>query len=300
MQAAPARVDQRRLADAARAVHGGDRRRRRLEVEAFENHPPTASEGRIAHDQRSRSGRGRGADRQRRSCEQLVEVDRSIEPGLGGMEAGSDPTKRQVALGCQQEHDERGAEIEAAAREAEADLDRDQRHRQRCDELQCQRRQERDPKCAHRGRAILLRDVVHRVALGPRPTEQAQGRHPLDHVEEVAAELLEDGPLARGSPLGHAADQHHEDWDQGHGQSDQHRREHVGEQDPRSGNEGDRHRQHQRREELTDVRLELLDAGRDDGGLAAGESRRRTVGIERGVVQHGDAYVVAQRRHRSG
>ena len=59
-------------------------------------------------------------------------------------------------------------------------------------------------------------------------------------------------------------------------------------------------RQHQRRQELADVRLELVDAGGDDRRLAAGEPTGRTIGVERRVVEHGDSDVAPQRPHRPG
>ena len=137
-----------------------------------------------------------------------------------------------------------------------------------------------------------------RLCLGT--TEQAQGRHSLEHVQEVAAETLQDGPLAFRAALGHPADQHHEHRDQGHGQRDQHRRQHVGEQDPDAGDQRDRGRERQRGKELADVRLQLVDTGGDDRRLATREPSGRSVTIERGMVENGTPDVVAHRPHRPG
>jgi hypothetical protein len=209
----------------------------------LDDQAPTASELEVANDDGAVRRGGCVADRQRRSREQLVEIVGRVQSRLGGVEARPDPTQRQVALGRQQQDDERRAEVEAATCESQADLDGDQCHRQGGDQLQCQRRQECDPQCAHRRGPVLLGHVVDRPRLCLGTTEQAQGGHSLEHVEEVAAETLEDGPLAFGAALRHPADQHHEHGDQRHGQCDQHRRQQVGEEDADPGDQRDRQRQ---------------------------------------------------------
>ena len=223
-----------------------------------------------------------------------MEVVRRIEAGLGGVEAGSDPAQWQVALGRQEQHDERRIELEIAAGEPQADLHRDQCDRQRGDQFQRQRRQERDPQRTHRGGPVLLGDLVHRVALRLGPSEQSQCRQPLDDVEEVPAEALEHGPLAGRAALGHPADQHHEHRDQRHGQRDQHGGQQVGEHDACPRHERHGHGQHQRREELTDVRFELVGSNGDDRCLAIGEPTGCAIGVMCGVVEHGDSDVVAK------
>ena len=70
----------------------------------------------------------------------------------GGVELGADPAQRPVRLGRQQQHDERSAEGQDALRESDADRHRDQRDRQRRDQLQHRRRRERDPQGAEGGR----------------------------------------------------------------------------------------------------------------------------------------------------
>ncbi len=102
-----------------------------------------------------------------------------------------------------------------------------------------------------------------------------------------------------GPTFGHAADQHHEDRDQRHGHGDQQRRGRVGDEDPDPGCHGHRDREHQRRQELTDVGLQFVDAGGGDVGFAAREPAGRPVAVDPGVVEHGGPHVVADRRHRS-
>ncbi len=150
-----------------------------------------------------------------------MQVVGGVEARLGGVEAGPDPAQRQIALGRQEQHDERSLEFQAASGEPQADLDGDQRHRERGDQLQRERGEERNPQCAHRGRPILLGHLANRVALRLGAAEQPQRRQALDDVEEVAAEALQNGPLARSATLGHPSDQHHEHRDERHGERDQ-------------------------------------------------------------------------------
>ena len=61
-----------------------------------------------------------------------------------GVELRAHTSQRPVGLGCQQQHDQRGPQVEAATGEPDADRHRDQCHGQGRDQLQHRRRGERD------------------------------------------------------------------------------------------------------------------------------------------------------------
>ncbi len=299
-QSSPACFDQRRLPDPARPVDGGDGAGDHVEVESSHDRPVATTEADRPEFERTAGGCRPIARRQRRPGEQRVEVVGRVQAGLRSVEARADAPQREIAPGRQQQDHQCRAEIESATGQPQSDLDRDERHRQRGDQLERQRREERDPQSVHRRRAVLLGDLMDGVALGLCAAEEPKRGHALDHVEEVAAEALEYGPLPGRAALGHPPDQHHEHRDQRHGQRDQHRRQQVGEED--SDPDYERHGQgeDQRREELADVGLELVDAGGGDRGFPAGETATGAVGVESGVVEHGRADVGAQRPHRPG
>ena len=106
----------------------------------------------------------------------------------------------------------------------EPDLHGDQRHRQRREQLQHERRQERDPQRAHRRLAVRLGHPPDQRDLGLGPAEDRQRRQALDGVEEVPAEPLQQVPLLAGVLLRLHADQRHEHRDQRQGQRDDQRR----------------------------------------------------------------------------
>ena len=67
----------------------------------------------------------------------------------GGVELRADPAQRPVGLRRQQQHHQRGAQVEVAGGEPDADGDRHQRDRQRGDQLQHRRGGEGDPQRVH-------------------------------------------------------------------------------------------------------------------------------------------------------
>ena len=244
-------------------------------------------------------GADRVTDRQRRTVQEPVEVAGSVQPGLGRVETGPHTTQREVALGSEQQHHERGREADAARRQPEADLHRDERDREGRDQLEGECRQERDAQCAHRGRPVLLRHLVDRVALCLRAAEQPQCRQPFDDVEEVTTQSLQHGPLPLCPALGHPSDQHHEDRDEWHGDGDEDGRQPVCGQDASAGREWHGDGEHQRRQELTDVRLEFVDARGGDRRFAVRVTGARAVAVGDGVFQDRRGNRLARCAHRA-
>ncbi len=115
MQESPAAgVDERRLADPGRPVHRDDRSWRHIQVDVGQHGPIPADEIHPAQQHRTGCRRIEVAERHHRSFEQIVEIVARIETRLGGMEAGTDSTQRQIALRREQQDHERGDEGEAA------------------------------------------------------------------------------------------------------------------------------------------------------------------------------------------
>ena len=135
-QPSSARFHQCRLARPARSVHSGERAREEVEVHSAEESSAATPQRDVADFQPTRRRGGQVTDRQRGSCEQLVEIVRRIEPRLGGVKARAHAAQRQVALGRQEQHHQRGVQVEAAAGESQADLDSDEGDGQRRDQLE--------------------------------------------------------------------------------------------------------------------------------------------------------------------
>ena len=175
--------------------------------------------------------------------------------------------ERQVGLGCEDQHEERGAEVEVTAEQTEADRHGDERHRDGRHQLEDQRREERESQRRHRGPPVPLGGVRDGGRLRLGPAEDLQRRQPGDDVEEMPAESCELQVALPGLVTGGRTDECHE-----------HRHERKGHRDDRRGDpvvptdDGQyRDRDDDREEELGEV--------------------AREVGVERihpGDRQHGD------------
>ncbi len=131
------------------------------------------------------------------------------------MKLSPDVAQRQICLGREQQHEQRGLISDVPGQQPQAHLDRDERRGERGGKLQDERRQERYPQRGH-GRgpvlACYLPDLC-RLRLGA--AEDLQGRQALDHVQEVATQTRQRPPLLLGALLRVQSDQHAEHRDQG-------------------------------------------------------------------------------------
>ena len=95
--------------------------------------------------------------------------------------------QRQVELGREHEHRERGLEADVAVDEPHADGDRDQRDADRRGQLEHRAGEERDPQRPHRRAAVLVADLLDPLGLRLAAVEGAQRRQPAHDVEKCVA-----------------------------------------------------------------------------------------------------------------
>ena len=126
-----------------------------------------------------------GAVRGLRQRVDLLEVVDGVRPGGGGVERCTDAAKGERALRCEEEHHERGGQRDRPVGQTDAGGDRDQRDRQRRQQLEDQRGQERDAECAHDGSAVVVGDLADPVDLRLCPAEEPQCLEADEHVVEV-------------------------------------------------------------------------------------------------------------------
>ena len=186
------------------------------------------------------------------------------------MESGADRAQRQVHLGREYEHDERGDEVEAALHQPQPHRDGHECDRQGGEQFEHQRGEERNPQRPHRGPAVVLGERPQPVGLAPGPPERHQHVEPGDEVEEVVAEHGERAPLPARGPLGVQPDEDHEDRDQGHRERDDQPGHPVGCEDPH-GHDGRHHGgDQQRREVAAEVALHPVEAAGGQRGQLPG------------------------------
>ena len=92
------------------------------------------------------------------------------------MELRADPAQRPVRLGSEQQHGQRGAEVQRPGGQAETDADGDQRDREGRDQLQRHRRRERQPQRLDGGPPVAVGDRPDRRRPAPGPPVRDQGR----------------------------------------------------------------------------------------------------------------------------
>ena len=202
------------------------------------------------------------------------------------MELGADPAQRPVRLGGQQQHDQRGLEVEATGGQPQPDEHGDQRDRQRRDQLEHRRRGERDLERRQGGVAVARGDHPDPVALQRGPVVGDERGKTADQVDEVAGQRGQQPPLAVRPVPGGQADEHGEHRDQ----RQRHRRgQRSRPVDPRHG-EQRRGRQHHGHHEggqvAGQVGLDGRDApGQQHGELAGAVPRRAAAQRERGLAE---------------
>jgi hypothetical protein len=149
-------------------------------------------------------------------------------------------------------------------------LDRDDRDRQRCGELEHEGGQERDAQHTHRGATVVVGDGGDRALLSVGTAEDPQRGEAVDEVEEVPGEPLECLPLPAGPRLRRQADEHHEDRQQRQRERHDQARRPVGQPDADHDQRGDDAAHHQLRQVAGEVRVESVDsAGGELGQLGA-------------------------------
>ena len=104
------------------------------------------------------------------------------------VEPGCEVAQRQVELGRQHEHRQRGLEGDPAVDEPHADRDGDERDAERRGELEHRAGEEREAERAHRRAAVLVADLLDPRGLRLASVEGPQRRQPADDVEEVGRE----------------------------------------------------------------------------------------------------------------
>ena len=185
------------------------------------------------------------------------------------VEPRPDLAQRQVGLRSEDQDEQGGVQVELAVEQPQPHLDGHQGHRDRREQLQDERREERDAQRAHRGAAVLVGHAADQFGLGLRPAEDRERRQALDHVEEMAAEPLQQPPLAGRPVLGVPADQGHEHRDQRHGAGDDQRGDPVGARHDDQHGDGHEHGEHELGQVAGHVVVERVEApGREGGELA--------------------------------
>ena len=130
------------------------------------------------------------------------------------MELHADLTQWEVRLRRKDQHHQRRLQPELAVDHSEADTDRHQRHRDAGQQLQRQRRQERQPQTPHRRDPVLVGHPSYGGLLRLGATEQLQCGQSTDHVGEVMRQYGECVLATSAVGLRRPADQRHEDRDQ--------------------------------------------------------------------------------------
>ncbi len=192
-------VEQRGLAAPAGAGEGHDLTGLDHEVGTVQRGDPAAGIGDLeaARCGCSCPGPGRAAADTRavtvagRCFEQLEDLLGRLHPVGAGMEVGAEGTQRQVGLGRQDEHEERGAELHVPIEQTEADGHGDQGDRDGGQQLENERREEGQLEGGHRGRSVAIGDVRDGAGLRLRPPEDLQRGQACHDVEEVAGEPLQ-------------------------------------------------------------------------------------------------------------
>ncbi|MDT4836038.1 hypothetical protein FQZ97_697210 [compost metagenome] len=219
-----ARAGQRDMLAGADAQFIAVEERRRLagpgEMQPVDRHrrrgPCPSDAGRCARDRDARAGQ------RQRAALQVVE---RLQRRLAGRAVV--PDRRQLAQRLeegrrQQQHEQAFAQAELLAPGAEAeraqqvetDVDRDQRHAQRGEQLQHGRRQERDAQHRHRALAQRLGGGTEPVGRGIDRVERAQRGQAAQAVEQEGVHAAHLDHLRLAGRLGAPADDGHEDRDQ--------------------------------------------------------------------------------------
>ena len=286
-------AEQAGLAGSARPGEQGGRARPQHEVDAVErgSGPSGMGEGDAAQPDLRPVGDGRVP---RRGRPARAVQDREHPLGRGdALHAGVEPrthlAQRQVRLGREDEHEQRRLQVELPVEQAQPHLHGDERHRDRGQQLQHERRQERDAQRAHR----RARGARRWSSGSARPPPSRAGGSPASggprRRRGSGRRAVPAAATAPGSGPASAAHQGHEHRDERQGQRDHERR------DPVRAGDHDQHRDRDERgqdelgEVAGDVVVERVEAAggqrrrarprRSGPGPAAGRRRARPAAV---------------------
>ena len=201
-----------------------------------------------------------------RGLKNLEDRVRRRHPVGRGVELEAHLPQRLIDLRGHHEDEQAGEQIHASGHEPEPDLDGDDRHRQRRDELQDRPRQEGDPQGRHGGAPVGAAQGAHlldRSPLAPEGLERGQAR---DEIEHLIAQDLHGLETLLGDGLSHPADEDHEDRNEGQGAHHGHRgRPVLGEEHQHRGR-CHRRGQHQLGKVAGEVGLEVVQRASQKSG----------------------------------
>ena len=223
-----------------------------------------------------------------RCIEDRKDTPGGCHSGRGSMKTHAQGTQRQVELGSQDEHEQRLFEGKATIEQAQADLHRHHRRAEGRKQLQDQGRQEADLEHPHGRLTKTLADFGNDRRLLAAASEQLERGQALQHIQKVSAHATERAPLPPAEPLGQAADQDHENGDQGSRQQEDQagkRIEGSYEHQDGEGHQGGQGKLGQILAEVGVERLDPLDQRVDQ--LAAALASRVAFGAAGGGVHRG-------------
>ncbi len=284
---------QGRLAAAGRA---GDRHHlAALDPQARHAHQAVvARDGHVAYlDDRVR--RRHGGPQVERPLQQVERLLRSGHAVGAVVVVQAEAADGQERLRGEQEDEHPGGEVEVTADDPQSRRDRDQRHRERREQLQHESGEE---GCAQRADGRLPVPLPHHAQAAVRAaSEGAQRQHAGGEVGEVAAQPGQLVPPAVEVVAGRHPHQHQEADDEGHRQADDDRGQQVHRQQRHDHHARHQHGEHELGQEPADVTVQPVEArtqqGRDPGG------RRSVTGTSR-VQQRIDDVVPQLGAHAHG
>ena len=273
-------MQQRALAGAARALHRHDLPRREAQADAAQRVVVAAgvADGDVDERRGRLAGEQAPARLERRQGGELERCRSGLERVGAGVVLRTDGAQRDEDLRREQQHDERRRERERAVLQPQARGERDERHRQRGDEVEGEPRQERPPQRADRLDAVLLRDPRDGGHLAGGPAVHLQRRQPLQEVEQRRGQAREGGVRPLRAVAGREAEHDEEQRGDREGDEQDAERDQVGAGDGDQDERRHDDRLHDRRQHARDVAVERVerraDRVGDPGGVAPADLER--------------------------
>ena len=255
-----------------------------LQVDALENEARAArvGEGDVLEPDRA-VARGHRCDESRRgtrsrSLEELEQPFGNRDSVGARVVLGGEVAERQVELGGEDEDGHSRLEPDVAVDELDADRHGDERDSEGRGELEDGARKERNPQRLHRRVSIALARLGDRGSLRTTAVVRAQGGEAANDVQEMCRQHRERTPARPRALLRIAADQRHEQRDEGKSQHHDERGGEVEWRDPRDDRQRHDDGENELRQETREVGLERCEAvdgcGGDLAALGAVEGRR--------------------------
>ena len=184
------------------------------------------------------------------------------------MERRPDLAQCSEAVRCEQQHEQRGAEIDIARQQPDPKRDSHQSDRERGDEFEGEGGQERHAQRRRGAPTEFALDPVERPALlldAAKPHDHGKAAGELNQIVRQAAEFTRRGirPVAGVHP-----DQDHEQRNQGQRKCHDQRAQPIDREDPGPQHHGHHHRGDRGRDDRAEVVVEIVQAGgREHGHL---------------------------------